>query len=251
MNASNLASFAPAISTATAPPAVEIADLTFAYRPGKPVLDIRALRVERGRRVFLFGPSGSGKTTLLGILAGVLDVQEGSVRVLERELARMSGAQRDTFRAVHIGYIFQMFNLIPYLSVLENITLPARLNRERRARVERGGESLDGAARRLATHLEIEELLTTPVTELSVGQQQRVAAARALLGAPELVIADEPTSALDADRRERFLELLFQSCADAGSTLIFVSHDRSLEGFFDAVVSLPEVNRAAGRGGRQ
>src|SRR5690606_40239122 len=112
-----------------------------------------------------------------------------------------------------------------------------------RARAESGGESLDGAANRIAEALEIRELLTSPVTELSVGQQQRVAAARALLGAPELVIADEPTSSLDTDRRERFLELLFSVCSQAGSTLVFVSHDRSLQPLFDDSVSLPELNR--------
>lgn len=232
------------------PPAVEIADLTFAYKAGKPVLDIASLVIRRGRRVFLYGPSGSGKTTLLGILAGVLPVQGGSVRVLEKELGRLTSAGRDEFRAVHIGYIFQMFNLIPYLSVMENITLPCRLNAERRARAERTGESLADATRRVAGHLEIESLLESPVTELSVGQQQRVAAARALIGAPELVIADEPTSALDTDRRERFLELLFDSCAQAGSTLVFVSHDRTLQPMFDEAVSLPDVNRVAVTNGR-
>lgn len=244
MTESRLDSLAPAVTAAGAPPTVEISELTFAYRAGRPVLDIPSLRIDRGRRVFLFGPSGSGKTTLLGILAGVLDVQGGSVRVLQREMARLTSSQRDNFRAVHIGYIFQMFNLIPYLSVLENITLPCRLNGERRARAERDGESLNAAARRIADHLEIGALLGSPVTELSVGQQQRVAAARALIGAPELVIADEPTSALDADLRERFLELLFDSCAQAGSTLVFVSHDRSLQPLFDEAISLPEVNRA-------
>ncbi|HLV26041.1 MAG TPA: ABC transporter ATP-binding protein [Gemmatimonadales bacterium] len=228
-----------------APPAVEIADLTFEYKAGRPVLNIPSLTVHRGRRVFLYGPSGSGKTTLLGILAGVLPVQGGSVRVFERELGRLTSAGRDEFRAVHIGYIFQMFNLIPYLSVLENVTLPCRLNSRRRARAERNGESLTDAAHRIASHLEIEGLLGSPVTELSVGQQQRVAAARALLGAPELVIADEPTSALDNDRRQRFLELLFGSCAESGSTLIFVSHDRTLQPLFDEAVSLPDVNRGA------
>lgn len=226
-------------------PAVEIADLKFAYRAGKPVLDIPSLVVHRGRRVFLYGPSGSGKTTLLGILAGVQSAQSGSVRVLGQDLGRLTSAGRDEFRAVHIGYIFQMFNLIPYLSVMENITLPCRMNSRRRARAERSGESLTDAARRIASRLEISSLLDSSVIELSVGQQQRVAAARSILGSPELVIADEPTSALDHDRRERFLELLFESCAEAGSTLIFVSHDRTLQPMFDEAVSLPDVNRAA------
>ncbi len=229
-------------ATPDASDAVAIADLRFAYRTGPPVLDIAAMRIARRERVFLYGPSGSGKTTLLGVLAGVLVPREGTVRVLGEELGRLTSSRRDAFRAQHIGYIFQMFNLIPYLSVVDNITLPCRLDAGRRARV-RG--DLDQAAVALAARLEIEELIRSPVTDLSVGQQQRVAAARALLGAPELVVADEPTSALDADRRQRFLELLFQSCEEAGSTLIFVSHDRSLEPLFDRAISLPDVNRAA------
>src|SRR5690606_23811093 len=141
------------------------------------------LRVGRGERVFVYGPSGSGKTTLLGLLAGVLRADSGSVELLGHDLSTMSGARRDAFRALHIGYIFQLFNLIPYLSVLENITLPCRMNHERRARL--GDVKLEDAARRMADRLEIGELANERVTDLSVGQQQRVAAARALLGAPE------------------------------------------------------------------
>jgi putative ABC transport system ATP-binding protein len=138
-----------------------------------------------------------------------------------------------------------MFNLIPYLSVRENIVLPCRLSRERRDRL--GDVSVDDGARTLAEALEIGTLLDEGVTRLSVGQQQRVAAARALIGAPELIVADEPTSALDSDRREQFLELLFERCANAGSTLVFVSHDRGLEHMFDRAVSLTDVNTAAVR----
>ncbi len=191
----------------------------------------------------MFGPSGSGKTTLLGVLAGVLAPDSGAVRVLGVDLARLTAGRRDAFRAEHIGYIFQMFNLIPYLSVLENITLPCRLDRRRAARLN--GVDDRRAATALAERLEIGEYLGSPVTELSVGQQQRVAAARALIAAPELVIADEPTSSLDADRRARFLDLLFEICREAGSTLVFVSHDRQLEPLFDRALSLPELNRVA------
>lgn len=224
------------------PPAVVIRDLRFAYRRSAPVLDVPELRVENGERVFVFGPSGSGKTTLLGVLAGVLAPDAGAVRVLDQDLATMSAGERDAFRAEHVGYIFQMFNLIPYLSVIENITLPCRLNRRRMARL-RGERPVDAAVR-LAERLEIAGLLKHQINELSVGQQQRVAAARALIAAPELVIADEPTSALDADRRARFLDLLFEICGEAGSTLVFVSHDRNLEPLFDRGLSLPELNRA-------
>jgi putative ABC transport system ATP-binding protein len=221
--------------------AVDLKDVSFSYLRGKPVLDIASLGIRNGERVFLFGPSGSGKTTLLGLLAGVLKPNSGSVRVLGTALEGLSGAERDEFRAVHVGYIFQMFNLIPYLSVLENIVLPCRLSHARRARL--GGGSLRDAGEEMARQLGIGMLAHEKVTELSVGQQQRVAAARALLGHPELVVADEPTSALDSDLRESFLELLFRSCELAGATLVFVSHDRQLMPLFSRSVSLPEINK--------
>ena len=243
-------SAAPAVRDAAAPrdgaaPAVLLRDVRFAYRTGREVLHVPALAVADGERVFVYGPSGSGKTTLLGLLAGVLRATSGEVRVLGRDLGAMSGGARDAFRAEHVGYVFQQFNLIPYLSVRENVTLPARLSARRRARLD--GETADAAAERIAGRLEIRELLDEPVTRLSVGQQQRVAAARALLGHPELVIADEPTSALDADRRTAFLELLFASCRDVGSTLVFVSHDRALEPMFDRGLDLTRLNVAAAR----
>ena len=222
--------------------AIDLRRLRFRYGGGPWVLDIPELTLERGTRAFLFGPSGSGKTTLLGVLAGVLEAEEGEVRVLGEDLASLSGAQRDAFRAEHIGYVFQMFNLIPYLSVLDNIALPARMTAGRRARLD--GAGVRETAAQLADHLHIGDLLKKPVTELSVGQQQRVAACRALIGSPELIVADEPTSSLDFDRREAFLELLFQECERAGATLVFVSHDRTLEGMFSRTISLPDVNKA-------
>ncbi|MXZ73523.1 MAG: ABC transporter ATP-binding protein [Gemmatimonadetes bacterium] len=222
--------------------AIDIRHLRFRYGGGPWVLDIPEVTLERGTRAFLFGPSGSGKTTLLGVLAGVLEANEGDVTVLGEDLTSLSGPQRDAFRAEHIGYVFQMFNLIPYLSVLDNITLPVRMHAGRRARLD--GTGVKESAAQLAGHLHIGDLLKKPVTELSVGQQQRVAACRALIGAPELIVADEPTSSLDVDRREDFLDLLFQECERAGATLVFVSHDRTLEGMFSRTISLPDVNKA-------
>ena len=221
---------------------VDVRCLRFRYGGGPWVLDIPELTLERGTRAFLFGPSGSGKTTLLGVLAGVLEPKEGEVRVLGEDLAALSGARRDAFRAEHIGYVFQMFNLIPYLSVLDNIALPVRMHAGRRARLD--GKGVKETAALLAEHLQIGNLLDNQVTELSVGQQQRVAACRALIGAPELIVADEPTSSLDFDRREAFLDLLFQECERAGATLVFVSHDRTLEGKFSRTISLPDINKA-------
>jgi putative ABC transport system ATP-binding protein len=220
---------------------VEIAKLDFWYHPPKTILKIAELTIAKGEKVFLYGPSGSGKTTLLGILGGVLKINDGSVKVLGQELTQMSGPARDALRGAHIGYIFQMFNLIPYLSVLENITLPCRISRERQKRLN--GRSREDEAIGLAGRLGIGQIVADNVVDLSVGQQQRVAAARALLGAPELIIADEPTSSLDEDHREGFLRLLFDQCRDLGSTLIFVSHDRRMMPLFDRAISLPEINR--------
>jgi putative ABC transport system ATP-binding protein len=236
---------ASGVSPSAESPAIELKDVRFAYGAKEPVLNISGLTVPRGERVFLFGPSGSGKTTLLGLLAGVLVPQAGSVRVLGQEVSAYSGSDRDRFRAEHVGYIFQMFNLIPYLTVLDNIALPCRLSPSRRKRL--GERGIVEAAREMAGRLGIAGLLAEPASNLSVGQQQRVAAARALIGDPELVIADEPTSALDADARERFIELLFERCADTNATLVLVSHDRRLADLFSQSVSLPEINRASTR----
>jgi putative ABC transport system ATP-binding protein len=221
--------------------AVDIENLSFSYRPPETVLKITELNIAKGERIFLHGPSGSGKTTLLGILAGVLKANEGSVKVLGQDLTRMSGPARDALRGAHIGYIFQMFNLIPYLNVLDNIMLPCRISQERQQRLN--GRSREDEAIKLAARLGIGKIVTDNVVALSVGQQQRVAAARALLGAPELIIADEPTSSLDEDHREGFLQLLFEQCRDLGSTLIYVSHDRRMMPLFDRAVSLAEINR--------
>jgi putative ABC transport system ATP-binding protein len=224
---------------------VDLSDVRFSWDAGAPaVVDIRSLRIARGERLFLRGPSGSGKSTLLSLLAGVAVAQSGSVRVLGQDLAALGGAARDRFRADHVGFIFQMFNLIPYLSVIENVMLPCGFSERRRTNARQTGGRVGDEALRLLHHLDMAQpaVLGRPVTALSVGQQQRVAAARALIGAPELIIADEPTSSLDADRRQAFLELLFQECARERATLVFVSHDASLAGMFDRTVEFAQLN---------
>lgn len=231
-----------------AAPVIRIRDLAFRWHPREPVvLALEELAVEQGEQVFVEGPSGSGKSTLLGLLAGVTVTSQGEVRVLDRRLDALGAAARDHFRAHHIGYIFQMFNLIPYLSMVDNVVLPCRFSHRRRERALARSPSLEAEAVRLLRHLDMDEpaFHRRPVTALSVGQQQRVAAARALMGSPELLIADEPTSALDADRRESFLGLLFDECRASGATLVFVSHDRALEGLFQRTIRLAEVNGAA------
>ena len=227
--------------------ALHLRDVLFTYEPRHartpPVLDIPELRIDAGERVFLHGPSGSGKTTLLSLIAGVILPQRGTVEVLGRDLPRLSASARDQLRGSEIGYIFQSFNLIPYLSVRQNIALPCQVHAARRARIS--APSLDAEIDRIAGHLDIAAHLDRPVNRLSTGQQQRVAIARAVLGRPRLVIADEPTSALDTDRRERFLSLLLDVVDEAGATLLFVSHDHTLAHRFSRTLSLQSLNRAA------
>jgi len=228
--------------------AIQINDLIFRWkRDGATVLSLDAIRIARGEQVFISGPSGSGKSTLLSLLAGVTTAEQGSLQVLGNRLERLGGVERDHFRANHIGYIFQMFNLIPYLSMVDNVTLPCRFSRQRRDKAVKRSGTPEREAIRLLDHLDMahDDLLGRPVTTLSVGQQQRVAAARALMGSPEIVIADEPTSSLDANRREAFVQLLFNECGESGATLVFVSHDESLEPLFDRRIPLKEANRAA------
>lgn len=231
---------------------VKMEGVRFRWRPDLPlVLDIPRLEAVKGERIFVKGPSGSGKTTLLNLLGGVIVPETGTVAIGGEDIARLNGGKRDSFRADHVGFIFQMFNLIPYLPLIENIVLPCRFSSARRRRIAERDGTVEDEARRILRHLEIDPdaFASRPVAELSMGQQQRVAAARALIGAPELVIADEPTSALDADTRRAFLDLLFREVADAGATLIFVSHDGALESAFDRSLALVDLNRA-GHAGR-
>jgi putative ABC transport system ATP-binding protein len=213
------------------------------YRwPGaaRDTLALDTLALAAGERVFLRGPSGCGKSTLLGLAAGVLLADAGTVRLLGQDWRALGAAARDRRRADHVGVIFQQFNLLPYLSVLDNVRLPLRFSAARARRAP------SGAAEHLLERSGLAPALWhAPAARLSVGQQQRVAAARALIGAPEVVIADEPTSALDEDRREAFMALLLDCCAEAGAALLFVSHDARLAAHFDRQVDLPLLNRAA------
>lgn len=224
---------------------IDVSNLAFRWKQEAPtVLSIDSLQVEPGECVFIKGPSGSGKSTLLSLLSGVTTASSGSVRVMSQTMDELSSVQRDHFRADHIGYIFQMFNLIPYLSVVDNVILPCRFSAKRREKALARSNSLETEAKRLLKHLDMDhpDLHQRAVTTLSVGQQQRVAAARALMGSPELLIADEPTSSLDADRRESFIRLLFNECRESGATLVFVSHDAVLEHMFDRSIDLAEIN---------
>jgi len=224
---------------------LDLKNVCFSWKnSGRELLNLPELLVEQHEHVFLRGPSGSGKSTLLALVGGILVSDSGILKVLGKEIKNLSSSSRDSFRVDHIGFIFQLFNLLPYLSIEENVMLPLSFSKSRAERAGKTKLEQINEAHRLLIALELEEPLAekSTVVELSVGQQQRVAAARALIGNPELVIADEPTSALDSDLRHSFLELLFSECKKSGSTLLFVSHDSSLSELFKKVISMNEIN---------
>jgi putative ABC transport system ATP-binding protein len=209
-------------------------------------LQMTHFSVARRDQVFLSGPSGSGKSTLLALIGGIILPQSGQVRLLGQDMRTLSASARDRFRVDHIGFIFQQFNLIPYLSILDNVLLPCQFSAYRRERARAQGATLRDAAASLLRHLDLAPALwDRPATQLSIGQQQRVAAARALIGRPEIIVADEPTSALDADRQQGFLDLVQRECEQAEASLLFVSHDQRLAQRFTHRVALNEINSAA------
>ncbi len=226
---------------------ITLRDVRYAWpRAARDVLAIDALDIGAGETVFLHGPSGCGKSTLLSLLAGVMLPREGSVSLAGRSWSELPSAARDRHRADHVGYLFQQFNLLPWLPVIDNVLLGCRFSPSRSARAMQRSGSPQAQARTLLQRVGLpQDAWARPARELSVGQQQRVAAARALIGAPEVVIADEPTSALDAALRDGFMEVLLGECRAGGSTLVFVSHDERLAARFDRALSLPELNRAA------
>ena len=221
---------------------IDIQDVRFRWHgQDEDLLYIPKLVINRGEHLFIQGPSGSGKTTLLNLLTGINLPTNGAITVLATPLADLSNSRRDQFRADHLGVIFQQFNLLPYLSLLENVQLPCGFSRQKQAKAG----DVDVSSRRLLAHLGLaESLLNQPVSKLSIGQQQRAAMARALIGSPEIVIADEPTSALDSGNRDRFIELLFRETDEQGSTLVFVSHDEHIARQFKRVVNLDQINMA-------
>ncbi|MCG9758693.1 MULTISPECIES: ABC transporter ATP-binding protein [Pseudoalteromonas] len=224
-----------------------ISQLQFTWpKSSTAVLTIPKLHIARGEHVFLHGPSGSGKSTLLGLIAGTLDCQQGVIEIAGTNASALSRGQRDKFRADHIGTIFQNFNLLPYLSPIENVTLGCEFSKKRRQNISSQNKSLEQEAKLLLSDLGIDEhTQQRSVAELSIGQQQRVAAARAFIGRPEIIIADEPTSALDADSRDGFIKLLFSQAAVYSASILFVSHDKSLAPLFDRQISLPDLQQGA------
>ena len=230
-------------------PAISIEHARFAWnKQASYRLAIDTLTIQQGERVLLTGRSGSGKSTLLSLMCGANLPQSGQVKILGQDLTQLTSSQRDRFRAEHIGVVFQMFNLIPYMSILDNVLLPLSFATERHKRASRSGDLPQEAERLLiAMGLEPSAFQKQTLAQLSVGQQQRVAVARALIGAPALIIADEPTSALDTETQTEFLDLIMTQAKAEGTTLVIASHDRQLAPLFDRTLDISEITAIAER----
>ena len=218
-------------------PIITLSDLSFRWSAhAAPAISITEWHIDKGQSIFLYGRSGSGKSTLLNILAGILQPEHGSVDILGKNIAQMSQQQKDRSRAKHIGAIFQQFNLIPYMSVSENIQLSHYF-----ANIHPDNHRVSLLLKQLGLD---DTYLDRKASQLSVGQQQRVAVARALYHQPDIIIADEPTSALDAETRDEFIRLLLEQTQTNNSTVLFVSHDKSLQPYFDQSVDLQQLNQS-------
>lgn len=218
---------------------LNLSDLAYHW-PGRSGFSLAVPRLEiaKGESILLLGESGSGKSTFLSLICGTILPDRGSITIAGTDITTLSGGARDRFRAEQIGVIFQQFNLLPFGTVSDNILLPLRFAPKRRKRA--GDASAQAMA--LATALGLPKgVLGTKATSLSVGQQQRVAVARALIGQPPLIIADEPTSALDANSQAAFLDLLFAQTEAHQTSLLMVSHDPRLGKRFDRVIRIEDI----------
>ena len=206
-------------------------------------LKLNNFQLNRQESSILVGPSGAGKSTLLSLICGTIRPEEGTVRILDQSIENKSAAERDSFRADHLGIIFQQFNLIPYLSAIDNVLLPLHFSSNRKKKSGKTQSKLVLEAERLLRALGIvpETLGRQKANTLSIGQQQRVAAARAFIGSPELIIADEPTSSLDEKSQDEFLDQLFSQKEVTGATLLMVSHNARVAKRFNKLIKLQDI----------
>lgn len=221
---------------------IAIENLEFAWPGSDFCLAIESLRIAPGEKLAVIGPSGSGKTTLLNLLAGIETADQGSVSVLNTELKMLSDRERRDFRSSNIGFVFQQFELLEYLSVKKNIELPFLINQTLAA--ERFRLANREAVSQLAASMGIANKLLRYPGKLSQGEKQRVAICRALVTQPKLILADEPTGNLDPSNKHRTLELLFEQAEQSGQTLIVVTHDMSIVDGFDRAIDFSQYHAA-------
>jgi len=219
---------------------IEIRDLHFAYPGGEFRLDVPSFDARPGEKVSVIGPSGSGKTTLLNLVSGIVAPNRGSVRVADVEVSALNDARRRAFRIRHIGFVFQDFELLDYLDVMDNILHPYRITDALRLT-----PAVRERARTIADRMGIGDKLDRHANDLSQGEKQRVAICRALLPEPRLLLADEATGNLDPQNKRLILDLLFDSVDAHGATLLAVTHDHELLPRFDRVVNFADFRPAA------
>ena len=204
-------------------------------------LSVADFAMRKGETVLLLGESGSGKSTLLSLICGTLAPQSGKITVAGTDLTTLTASARDRFRAEQIGVIFQQFNLLPFGTVADNILLPLRFAPKRKQKAGNTATTADALVKSLGLP---SSLMSAKASTLSVGQQQRVAVARALIGQPPLIVADEPTSALDAATQSAFLDVLFEQVAASGASLLMVSHDARLGERFDRTITMDDLTNS-------
>ena len=221
---------------------IEIRNLEFSWNQTELVLSVDRLSCAESEKILIQGPSGSGKSTLLSLLAGIIRPNSGSISINNTSLTHLNSKKLDAFRAENIGYIFQRFNLLPYLTIEENIALGCLFSNERMNRAKSEGRTMEDRIAELLKSFGLEHLQLTDLDtgKLSVGQQQRVAAARAMIGSPPLILADEPVSSLDSVNKKNFMDRLISQINLDKSALIMVSHDEGLASFFDRVIPIDQ-----------
>ena len=219
-------------------PLISISDLKFGYTEDN-VIHIPNWELTHGESIFVTGDSGSGKTTLISLLAGLLKPTSGKIEINAHDLTNMRPKEVNRFRANNVGLISQQFNLIPYLSVIDNILLAHSFSEQRKADIK-------DEALQMLNQLQLQsDIAERKAYELSVGQQQRVAIVRALINRPILLLADEPTSALDSNAKEKFMGLLKEITQKINLSLVFISHDKSLAPFFAEAITLTQLQANA------
>lgn len=215
---------------------IEINDLTFEYPGSDFRFDLNSLNIKSGKKVALIGPSGYGKTTLLNLLSGILEPIKGTIHLNGTEVTKLADSQRRNFRITNIGFVFQNFELIEYLNVLDNILLSYRINPS----LSMSREVID-RAETISEQLGLKDKLKRNVGKLSQGEMQRVAICRAILNNPKIILADEPTGNLDPRNKEKIIEILFDYSSRENATLITVTHDHSLLKGFDEVLDMQQL----------
>ena len=215
---------------------IQIEDLKFWYTGKEFQLEISNLKINKGSKVAIFGKSGSGKTTLAHLISGILKPQSGLIRFMGQNISNLSDGERRAYRIKNIGFIFQEFELIEYLSVLDNLILPYKLNKSLSL-----NEETINRAKAIAGRIEIENKLHKYPNQLSGGERQRLATARALITSPSLVIADEPTGNLDTQTANKVLNEIINQSSKSNSTLLMITHDPRLLESFDQVIDLNKL----------